>query len=517
MAFKALSGLIPLIAIALTQASQTPLNIPTDASLCCTALSGSLPSLVHLPGSVEYEREQHSYFILQHAELQPSCRVSPTTSSEVSLIMKTVTKHSCPFAVRSGGHMTWTGSNVAGGVTLDLSQLNVIDVDEKKGLVRLGPGSKWSSVYAAMEQYNLTTVGGRMPEVGVGGFFLGGGISLLSFQHGFGSDNVINYEVVLADGTVVNANADSHSDLFWALKLGSTNFGVVTRLDVLTYPLKEVWGGIRTYPVTSEHTPRLLDNWVSFARGEASTREELQALILGRWQKGNVDEIATIWHASLDSVPSPPLTTTASIDDSTRTTTLLNLVDDLQSSDFADKKRNRWFTFTVKLDAPFIWDVFSRAKEIYDGLEYVSGMHWDLAFQPITKGFLTASSKTGGNPFKNVLMESQDDLAVVCFLISWTDGADDEAMSKATSKLGAWSEDLARQRGIFNNFVYLNYANDEQPVYARSVNQEDFARMKKVKTMYDSGNLLGRLWKGGFKLPDQDETVVYESAARTEL
>ncbi|KAE9390898.1 FAD-binding domain-containing protein [Gymnopus androsaceus JB14] len=515
MKSKIHSLLIPLIA-ALAEASQTqtPLSLTTDkeaVSLCCAALSETLPSLVHLPGSVEYERQQQSYFILQHAEMQPSCRVSPGTSSEVSLIMTTVAKHSCPFAVRSGGHMTWTGSNVVGGVTLDLAHLNEIDVDEQKGI--------WSSVYAAMEQHNLTTVGGRMPEVGVAGYFLGGGISLLSFKHGFGSDNIVNYEVVLADGAIVNANANSHSDLFWALKLGSTNFGIVTRIDALTYPLKDVWGGIRTYPITAEETPRLLDRWISFARSEAATREELQALILGRWRKGNVDEIATIWHASLDSVPSSPLSTTTSIDDSTRVTSLLNLVDDLQSSDFADKKRNRWFTFTVKLDAPFIWDVFSQAKKIFDELEYVSGMHWDLAFQPITKGFLTASSETGGNPFRNVLLESDDDLAVVCFLISWKDGANDNVMSQATSKLGAWGEDLARQRGIFNKFVYLNYANDEQSVYTRSVSKEDLLRMKKVKGIYDSDNVLGQLWKGGFKLP-QDEPekgTVYESAAHSEL
>ncbi|KAF9024793.1 hypothetical protein BDP27DRAFT_1438090 [Rhodocollybia butyracea] len=216
---KMLSLLFPLLAIALTEASQTPLNVPTvpndSVQLCCTALSEALPSLVHLPGSAEYEHQQHTYFILQHTDIQPSCRVSPATTSDVSFIMTTLTKHSCPFAVRSGGHMTWAGSNVVGGVTLDLGRLNEITVEEEKGLVKLGPGNKWSSVYAAMEPYHLTTVGGRMPEVGVGGFFLGGGISLLSFQHGFGSDNILNYELVLSNGTILNANASSHPDLFW--------------------------------------------------------------------------------------------------------------------------------------------------------------------------------------------------------------------------------------------------------------------------------------------------------------
>jgi len=144
-----------------------------------------MPSRVHLPGSVEYERHQYSYFALQQADSQPSCRVSPTTPSEVSLIMKTVTTNSCPFAVRSGGHMTWPGSNVQGGVTLDLRLLNNIDIDEKQGVAGLGPGSKWKTVYSAMEQYNLTAVGGRLPDVGVGGFLLGGKFPYLVVIGGF--------------------------------------------------------------------------------------------------------------------------------------------------------------------------------------------------------------------------------------------------------------------------------------------------------------------------------------------
>ncbi|KAK7460701.1 hypothetical protein VKT23_009418 [Stygiomarasmius scandens] len=321
--------------------------------------------------------------------------------------MKTVTANFCPFAVRSGGYLTWPGSNVEGGVTLDLSQLTTIDVDEKQGTVGLGPGSRWKAVYTALEQYNLTTVGGRVPNVGVGGFFLGGGISLLSFQHGFGCDNIVNYEIVLADGTIVNANGNSHPDLFWAMKLGSTNYGIVTRFDVRMYPLKDVWGGIRTYPATSNDTPRLLDSWISFARNKAAVREELQAIILGRWGKGGVDEIMTVWHASLDSVPGPPLIDVPAIYDSTRKTSLLNVIGDV----ILAEKRYRWYTLTVKLDASFLWDVFDHAKDIFSKLEDVSGMHWDLAYQPITRGFLTASSETGGNPFKSVLEESEDDLA----------------------------------------------------------------------------------------------------------
>ncbi|KAF5340904.1 hypothetical protein D9758_012165 [Tetrapyrgos nigripes] len=506
-----LSLLVPLACLALSRASQTPLNVPKDKGpglVCCTSLSETLPnpSIVHFPGSSEYEAQQKHYYILQQTELNPSCRISPTTSSEVSLIVKTLTKHDCPFAVRSGGHMSWTAANSAGGVTLDLGQLNGVDVDEEKGVVRLGPGSTWKRVYTVMEGYNVTTAGARMTDVG--------GISLLSFQHGFGSDNVANYEVVLADGSIVNANATSHPDLFWALKLGSTNYGIVTRFDTFTYPLKDVWSGLRVYPVTSQETPQLLENWATFSRNVASLKDELQFLVLGRHRQDNVDERIVVWHGSLDTTPTPPLTPAASTHDTTRATTLLGFLEDLTG--FDEQKRTRWSTFTVKIDAAFLWDTFSRMKEIFDELEYVSGLQWDLCLQPIAQSFLTASSKTGGNPFRKVLMESEDDLAIVEFIISWRNKADDEAMYNAIRKLTTWGEDTARQRGIFNSFIYLNYASDEQPVYARSVNRDDLARMRKVKLTYDSEDVLGRLWKGGFKLP-HDSSDEHWYAARTEL
>ncbi|KAF5354563.1 hypothetical protein D9758_011191 [Tetrapyrgos nigripes] len=529
--------LLVLFAISLCKASKTPLGAAGNkyfAHLCCTTLSETLPdpAIVHFPGSAEYEDQQLDYFISQQTELHPSCRVSPTTSSEVSLVVKTLTEHSCPFSVRSGGHMSWRASNIARGIALDLGQLNGIDVDEKKGAVRLGPGSNWGRVYTALEPYNLSTVGGRVPEVGVGGYFLGGryisfhvpmdqldsnhcddsigGISLLSFRHGFGSDNVINYQVVLANGTLVNANATSHPDLFWALKLGSTNFGIVTRFDVFTYPLAEIWSGGRIYALDPQETPQLLHNWVSFSRKSASSRGELQAVVLG---KGSV----TVWHGSLDPSPSPPLSTATSITDTTRSTTLLKFLDELQPG-LGDQKRTRWFTFTVKLDATFLWDVHSYAREIYDELGHVSELQWEIAIQPIAKSFMRASSETGANPFRNVLMESKEDLALILLISTWRDQSNDKAMYKAMSKLGAWSEDTARQRRILNNFLYLNYANEEQSVYARSVNQEDLARMRRVKKMYDLDNALGRLWKGGFKIPDDDsDEQGGQSAAHTEL
>ncbi|PHH88798.1 hypothetical protein CDD83_7047 [Cordyceps sp. RAO-2017] len=116
--------------------------------------------------------------------------------------------------------------------------------------VDVGPGCKWEDVYAALQPLGKTAVGGRLGDVGVVGFLLGGGLSYLSAQHGLACDNVVSFECVLADGTVVTASRTSHPDLFLALRGGGNQFAVVTRMTLRTHDVGDggrVWGGIRTY------------------------------------------------------------------------------------------------------------------------------------------------------------------------------------------------------------------------------------------------------------------------------
>jgi hypothetical protein len=125
-------------------------------------------------------------------------------------------------------------------------------------------------VYETLAPYGVLVAGGRAGTVGVAGFLTGGGNSFHSASHGFGCDQVANFEVVLADGTVVNANAKENADLWQALKGGSGNFGVVTRFDVHTIPYTgaennstNIWGGVVNYNLTSEDA--FIDAYVNFA------------------------------------------------------------------------------------------------------------------------------------------------------------------------------------------------------------------------------------------------------------
>ena len=105
-----------------------------------------------------------------------------------------------------------------------------------EGLYLSGPGIG-GRMYEYLEPYGLGTVGGRVPLIGVGGLITGGGLSFFSTAHGLACDNVAAFQVVLADSSIVTASATENKDLFWALKGGSSNFGIVTRFDLYTHVL----------------------------------------------------------------------------------------------------------------------------------------------------------------------------------------------------------------------------------------------------------------------------------------
>ena len=115
---------------------------------------------------------------------------------------------------------------------------------------------RWVDVYSFLEPKGLVVSGGRLAPIGVPGLLLGAGISFYGNQYGFSCDNVINYEIVLADGSVENANAKDNSDLFWALKGGSSNFGIVTRFDVQTFKSPKIWAGV--YSVAEQYIPQFI-------------------------------------------------------------------------------------------------------------------------------------------------------------------------------------------------------------------------------------------------------------------
>lgn len=147
-------------------------------------------------------------------------------------------------------------ASIENGVLISMRDMNTTKLTNDGKTAQIGPGLRWGAVYDWISTYGLAVVGGRYNPVGVSGLLLGGGINYFGSEHGWSANMVSNYQVVLADGSIVDANTNSHSDLFWALKGGSSNFGIVTRFDLKTFPLTAISGG------TTGYEPNALDEYV---------------------------------------------------------------------------------------------------------------------------------------------------------------------------------------------------------------------------------------------------------------
>ena len=151
------------------------LGLPcADTRTQCTKLVNTLGCEVYYESLPT--RLFDDYYSQQQREVVPACVVLPTSSQDVSQAVKIISEHECIFAVKSGGHAMFAGaSNAPQGITMDLRYLNDIGVSETGATAFIGTGNRWKDVYAKLDPMNITVVGGRDQEVGVGGFILGGG------------------------------------------------------------------------------------------------------------------------------------------------------------------------------------------------------------------------------------------------------------------------------------------------------------------------------------------------------
>ena len=173
-------------------------------------------------------------------------------------------------AVRSGGHSVAGASSVDDGLVIDLRRMNGVEVDPNARTATVGGGATWSDFDRATQPYGLATTGGRVSSTGVAGLTLGGGSGWFEREWGLACDNLIEVELVTADGRVVTASEGENSELFWALHGGSGNFGIATRLVFQLHPLPASTLALLLWP--SEAAPELARTYRSLIEGGAPTQ-----------------------------------------------------------------------------------------------------------------------------------------------------------------------------------------------------------------------------------------------------
>ena len=193
------------------------------------------------PDDDAYEQARHVYNAM--IDRRPEMIVRAANVRDVIAAVNLARENGLDLAVRGGGHSVPGFGTCDGGVVIDLSRMRGIRVDPASATARAEGGATWGDFNAATYPFGLATTGGIISTTGVAGLTLGGGIGYLARGFGFSCDNLVSADVVTADGRFLVASERENDDLFWALRGGGGNFGVVTSLEFQLHPVKDIYGG----------------------------------------------------------------------------------------------------------------------------------------------------------------------------------------------------------------------------------------------------------------------------------
>ncbi|MCK5375917.1 MAG: FAD-binding oxidoreductase [Acidobacteria bacterium] len=199
------------------------------------------------PDSADYDEIRAVYNAM--IDKRPALLARCVDATDVQTAVNFARDNGIPLAIRSGGHNAGGLGSVDDGLVIDLSLMRGIRVDPKSKTVRVQAGCRWGDVDHAAHAYGLAVPSGIISTTGVGGLTLGGGLGYLTRRYGLTIDNLLEADVVLADGSMVIASPDENADLFWALRGGGGNFGVVTSFLFQGRPVDTIVGGPTLWPL----------------------------------------------------------------------------------------------------------------------------------------------------------------------------------------------------------------------------------------------------------------------------
>jgi len=225
------------------------------------ALAARFDGIITGPDDAAYDEARRLYngLVDKRPVLLAACR----GTADVAEAVRFAVGEGLEVAVRGGGHNAAGRAIAEGGLVIDLSLMRGVDVDPQARTARVQGGALWRDVNREAAVHGLAVTGGAISATGVGGYTLGGGLGWLMGLHGLAADNLVEAEVVLADGAVVRASESSHPDLFWAIRGGGGNFGVVTSFVFALHHHPQIVGGLIAHPL--EAAPDMLRFYRQFS------------------------------------------------------------------------------------------------------------------------------------------------------------------------------------------------------------------------------------------------------------
>lgn len=239
----------------MSERGTTTIEVQGDASL--RRLIDAIEGEVIVPSDTDYDSARMGWNLT--VQQFPAVIVVADSVADVVAAVEYANRENLAVGVQATGH--GIPRNCDGGVLIRIGRLNQVVVDADRQIAFIGGGAQWRDVLSVAQRAGLAGISGSAPHVGVVGYTIGGGYSLLGRKHGLAIDSVRSMQVVLADGSVVKVSPDENEDLFWAIRGGGGTFGIVVEMEMALYPHPEVFGGAVLYPAAraAEIYPKYLE------------------------------------------------------------------------------------------------------------------------------------------------------------------------------------------------------------------------------------------------------------------
>ncbi|KAG8356549.1 hypothetical protein FVEN_g5708 [Fusarium venenatum] len=477
---------------------------PEVPSSCCSKLQ-NIPKLygkVYVSGTVEYEERLDTYYSA-NAALRSSCMVMPGSTDDVSVIMSVITENKCPFGMSSGKHSAYRNSNaVEDGITVDFGYMNKTSYDTKTKIASIQPGSVWSHVYEALDHYGVAAVGGRASPVGVGGFITGGGYSFHSNVRGFGCNQVVNFEVVLADGRIVNANKNENPDLWKSLKGGSGNLGFVTRIDQRVVESNQIWAGFIFFDPSQRDV--IFEKYIDFV--ENNDKDLASQLIVSmRWDGEQYILVSVVSNSNAIEAPTSfsDLLRVSSISNTTAKGKIADVMAQFTGSTPLGLYAN-WMTGTTRNDVRIMKFVYEKFEECVEKMRaHASNSEFNVLvqFQPFTPSMVKHGQESGGD-ILGLDSIVADGPAINWLIVVTADTKEAQDMiDPFRQEFKSAVDSYATELGINKDWVYLNYAiGDQNPI--SHYGSDNIGIIRSASKKYDPSGVFQHLRRSGFKIPE---------------
>jgi FAD/FMN-containing dehydrogenase len=239
-----------------------------------TQLRDSMEGRVSAPGDLDWDQARQAWNLA--VDQRPAAVAIPESADDVVAIVNFARERGLQVTAQGTGHNAGAYETLANTILVKTHALRGVDIDVEQRIARCAAGTLWVEVSQPASEHGLAPLAGSSPDVGVVGYVLGGGLSWLARKHGLAANNVRAIELVTADGEQVRATAEDHSELFWALRGGGGNYGIVTAVEIELFEYPTVYAGMMLWPW--ERGAEVLKAWVEWTRtapDEVSTSARL--------------------------------------------------------------------------------------------------------------------------------------------------------------------------------------------------------------------------------------------------